>query len=249
VVASRLGGCSSEVHLVVNVVASVGSLGRRRVDGTTSLAGAGEEDAVAVVVRRQSVQRTAKGTNAEDGRELAQSPVSGLTSILLISSETERSDGADTLEDVAENVGDIEVGSKELRSTRDDNVGGVDLEEGIGESLDSTVRVATAVPVLGPLLGNVLEVASLLIELPADNGGHGLVVGNTSSTIGTVAEELRVEGEGTEGDDLREGEGVEEGVVLLAEVGAGGILLSHGGHVVLAATSLDDVNTLLDEAG
>ena len=226
--ASRLSGCSSEVHLVVNVVASVGGLSRRRVDGTTSPAGAGVEEVGAiVVVGRQSVQGATKSTDTKDGRELAQSPVSCLTSILLISGETERGDGADALEDIAKNVGDVEVGGKELGSTGNDDVGGVDLEEGIGESLDSTVREATAVPVLGPLLRNVLEVASLVVELPAYNGRDRLVVGNTSKTVGTVAEELRVEGEGTERNDLREGEGVKEGVVLLAEVGVLGVLLSH----------------------
>jgi hypothetical protein len=66
VVASGLGGCSGEVHLVVHVVTSIGSLSRGRVEGTASSAGVGVEDVLAItVVGGKGVQGTAEGTEIE----------------------------------------------------------------------------------------------------------------------------------------------------------------------------------------
>lgn len=223
--AGRGSRCGLEVDLVVNVVASVGSLSGRRVDGTTSCAGAGEENIA--LLGREVARRAAESATTEDGSELAESPADSSSNILLSSTKDQRGDRLDTLIDVTEKGGSIEVGSQESRGSGNNNVGGVDLSVGIGESLNSTVRGATAVPVLGPLLGNVLEVASVLVELPANDARDGFVVGDTTGTVGTVAEEVGVESEGTKRDDLREGEGIEVGVVLLAEVGVLGVLLGH----------------------
>jgi len=80
-------------------------------------------------------------------------------------------------------------------------IGRVDNCQDVREGGDDAVGGGSAVPVFGPPLWDVDEVATLLVELSADDRRDRLVVGHTTSAVGTVAEEVGVESEGAEGDD------------------------------------------------
>jgi hypothetical protein len=245
-VALRRGrSTSAEVDLVVDIVFSVGiSLDRRRVGRSTGLGRLGVQE-----VGRESVVRAAESSATDDRVEDAESPANTLGNLLLGAADGKRRDGVDALVDVAEKRLDAEVGCADLRSTRNDDVPRVDLEETICESLDGAVGSGAAVPVLGPPLGNVLEFASALLVLGSDDAEDGLRVGNTASTVSTVGEELRVEGESTQRHDLGEGEVVEVGVVVLGEASAFAVRASHDVHGELLVGILSGIlDELLDKA-
>ena len=166
-----------EVGLVVNVVASPLCNTWGRVERATHAGGVGIQGEVGA---NGAGRATEESAGRESCVELVEGPGSGIGDLSLSSSDEERCDGLDTSVDIAEQCGDVEVRREQLRSTRNDDVGGVDLEVAARQSLCSTPWGGTPVPTLrGPLLRNVLEV-TVLVELPADNCRDRLVVSDTT---------------------------------------------------------------------
>jgi hypothetical protein len=152
------------------------------------------------------------------------------------------------LVNVAENGLGREVASADLTHTRHDDIARVDLDEGVGDGTYGAIRCRATVPVLGPPLGDVLEVAGLLVILGADDGHDALVIGHATRAVGAVREELRVECEGAERHDLGEGEVVDIGIVGFAEGGAECVVLSQNVHgELLARVRSRELDHLYDE--
>ena len=181
-------------------------------------------------VGRDDIVRAAKSSAIKERVKNTDSPGDGLGDLLLGTTDGKRSDGVQTLVNVAKDGLRREVASAELSNTGNDDVAGVDLGESIDEELDGTVGGGAAVPVLGPLLRDVLELLCRVVILSTNDAKDGLGVGNTASTVGTVGEEPRVEGESTHRDDLGEWEVVEVGVVVLGEPSTLSIVLADGVH-------------------
>lgn len=185
VVASGGSGRGGEVGTVVNVVLHPLNLASRWCKWSTGLGRVLVESGVVGAVRAEGVHRTSQeGSSRESIVELVQSPLSSSSNLSLSASNEQRCNGVETLVDFTHDGGSVEVGSQERAGTGNDDVLGVDVDVASDESLHGTPRSGTSVPsLLGPLLRDVLKVASLLIELGADDGGDGLVVWNTTSTV------------------------------------------------------------------
>lgn len=209
-VALRSSRCGGEVHLVVNVVAVVGLNSGRWVKRTASLVGVGVE------VVGQGVAGASQDGVLEVRVKLGDSPSGGSSDGSSIAGDEERDNRVDTHVQVAEESGGVQVTSTELSDTGNDNVARVDLSVTIEESLNGTVGGGSTVPVLGPSLGNVLVLAAGG-EVCTNDAGDRLVVGDTTSKVGTVGEEVGVEDECSEGDDHGEWEVVDVRVVGLGE--------------------------------
>jgi hypothetical protein len=201
-------------------------------------------------VGRDGVVRASERSVLQDGVQHRKRPGHSLGRLLHGAGDTQRGDGVEAHVDIAEDGLHVQVGCRELGYAGDDDVAGVDFCYAVGEGLDSAVGGRAAVPVLGPLLGYVFEVACLLVVLCTDDGHDALVVGNTTCSVGAVAEEGRVERERGEAHDLGEWEVVEVGVVLLGERSARSIVAAHDVHrELLVGVLVGKLDHALDKAG
>ena len=247
-VALRRSWGLSEVDLVVGVVARVGDLGRGLVEWATSLVEVGGEEGRRVWA--QGAGWAAECGVGEERCQLGGGPGDTLLSEGRIAGKSERGDGVESLHNVTEDGVGVEVRGAELTDRLADDVGWDDGGDDVAEDVDGAVFGGAAVPVLWPLLWNVLVFAAGLVVLETDNARDGLVVGNTSSAVGTVGEEVWVEGESSGGDDRWEWEVVDVWVVGLGELADGGVVLAHGWKTkVLVGGALGGRNELLDNTG
>jgi hypothetical protein len=234
-----------KVNLVVDIVSGVG-IGRHlgRVNRSTNPCRLREQE-----VWRECTVWASKSGQTEQGVKHAESPADALGSILFAAGEDEGCDGVNTLVDIAKNSARVEIGGAKLRNTGDDNVTRVHLSEAVGESLDGAVGCGAAVPVFGPPLGDILELAGALVVLSTNDAHDGFIVGNAASAVCAIGEELGVEGEGDDTDDLGERECVEVGVVVFGKTGTAGVMLAHHIHgELLLGVVLCKTDHLLDEA-
>ncbi len=75
-----------------------------------------------------------------------------------------------------------------MREDHGDGVAGVDARESLGQGLDGAVLGRAPVPALDrPPLRDVFKLAGILVQLGADDGGDGLVVGDAACAVGAVA--------------------------------------------------------------
>jgi len=220
---------ATKVHLIVNVVASPGIRGNhRRVDWAAFSLRVGEQK-----VGRNDTVWAAQCRLTENWIQNGKSPRNALGDVLLSTTKYKRSDGIDTLVDIAKERLYAQIGGPDLRSCRYDDVAGVYVDETINDSVNSTIGYIATVPVFRPALRDVLELLGFFIVLGADDTHDALIIWYSACTISAIGEEARVKGKGAEGNDLREGKVVEEGVVVLAETGGLGVVLSHDVHVKL----------------
>ena len=120
---------------------------------------------------------------------------------------------------IAEDSIDIQVVGAELAKWHAHGIPQIGVwAEPLNQDGDGIVLGRATIPVLRPSLRHVLEFAGLVVVFGADNGGDRLVVGDTTGSVGAVAEEVGVEDVGADGDDGGEREVVEVRVVLLREV-------------------------------
>jgi hypothetical protein len=244
--ASRVDGCLCEVNLVVDVVARVAvrldRRGRKRATNPGRLR--------VQEVGRNGVAGAAERSVLQEGVKHREDPGHSLGRLLQSTGDAERGDGVEAHVDIAEDSLHVQVGCSELGSTGDDDVAGVDVGQAVGEGLDRSVWCRATVPVLWPLLRHVLEVACLRFVLCTDDGHDALVVGDTTGSVGTVAEEGGVERERSKAHDLGEWEVVEVGVVLLGERSARSIVAAHDVHgEFLLGILAGKLNHTRDEAG
>lgn len=124
----------------------------------------------------------------------------------------------------------------------------VDGSETIGQCLDSSIGRCTAIPSLfRPPFWHILKLVCLAVVPSTDDARDGLVVGNTTSAIGSVGEEVGIKGERTEAHDRWKWEVIEVRVIRLAELGIGEVLVPHGCQAkVFTGSSQRDV--LLEES-
>ena len=181
----------------------------------------------------------AENAGRDERSQLAECPGGASCCISQFSCQCKRSDGVEALVDVAQDGIGVEVRGTKLGESHGERVLRVDVGQGVGKSINGTVLGRATVPVLWPLLWHVLEVSGEDVELSTDDGADGFVVGNTTSTVGTVGEEVGVKGKGSKRDNRREWEVVEVRVVLLREGGVFGVLLTHNTEIELLAGGVE----------
>jgi hypothetical protein len=187
--ASRCSWRRGEVSLAVDIVARVAiRLNRRRRKRATNLGRLRVQE-----VGRDGIARASERSVLQNGVQHRKRPGHSLGRLLQGASDAERGDGVEAHIDIAEDGLHVQVGCRELGYAGDDDVAGVDVCQAVGEGLDGAVGGRTAVPVLRPLFGHVFEVTCILVVLCADDGHDALVVGNTTCSVGAVAEEGGVE--------------------------------------------------------
>jgi hypothetical protein len=224
-----------KVHLVVNVVADLGWAGSQVSTKRASL------------VRSVRVQKWCGGCEragwaaeygaAESRGQFAHRPSNGASYILFRSRENERSDRLETLVQVAQDSLRREVRATELSNARDEGVLGIDGQEAISQRIHHAIWSGATVPVLGPLLWDIFELAGLGVVLGANDVGNRFVVRNTTCSVGTVGEEVGVESKGNDRYNLWERKCVQVWVVGLRELGIGSVLVGHGLHSELLLSS------------
>jgi hypothetical protein len=244
--ASRCNGCRGEVSLAVDIIARVAiRFDRRRLERATNPGRLRVQE-----VGRDGIVRASERSVLQNGVQHRKRPGHSLGRLLQRAGDAEGGDRVEAHVDIAEDVLHVQVGCCELGYAGDDDVAGVDVCQAVGEGLDGAVGGRAAVPVLGPLFGNVFEVACVLIVLCADDGHDALVVGNTTCSVGAVAEEGGVERERSKAHDLGEWEVVEVGVVLLGERSARSIVAAHDVHgELLVGVLISKLDHALDKAG
>jgi len=227
-VALRSDWSSGEICLIVDVVASVRNLDWRLVEWTALLAEVLREEGAVRSVRAEGTGWAAENGRAQERVQLAKSPSDTSLSVSNVAGKGERSDGVETLDNIAKKSVDVEVLSTELTDWLTDEVGRKEVFDDLSKDLNGAVWSGTAVPVLWPLLWNVHVVAGVLIVLETNNAGDRLVVCNTASTVGSVGEKVGVEDEGSERYNRWEGEVVNVWVVGLGELADVRVVSSHG---------------------
>jgi hypothetical protein len=244
--ASWCDWCRGEVSLAIDIVTRVAiRLDRRRRKRATNPGRLRVQE-----VGRNGIVWASERSVLQNGVQHRKCPGHSLGRLLQRAGDAERGDGVEAHVDIAEDGLNVQVGCRELGYAGDDDVAGVDVCQAVGEGLDRAVGGRAAVPVLGPLLGYVFEVACGLVVLCADDGHDALVVGNATCSVGAVAEEGGVERERSKAHDLGEWEVVEVGVVLLGERSARSIVAAHDVHgELLVRVLVSKLDHALDKAG